>query len=98
MEKFYTVSKNKTWNWLWLRSWAPYCKIQAQIEESRQTLRTFRYDLNKVPYDYTVEMMNKFKGLDLIEFLNEELWMDVHNTVRGGDWDYSQEKKCKNSK
>ena len=36
MEKFYTVSKNKTWSWLWLRSRAPYCKIQTQIEESRE--------------------------------------------------------------
>ena len=36
MEKLYTVSKNKTWSWLWLRSSAPCCKIQAQIEESRE--------------------------------------------------------------
>ena len=36
MEKLYTVSKNKTWSWLWLRSWTPYCKIQAQVEESRE--------------------------------------------------------------
>ena len=36
MEKFYTVSKNKTWSWLWLRSWTPYCQIQTYIEESRE--------------------------------------------------------------
>ena len=36
MEKLYTVSKNKTWSWLWLRSWTPYCQIQTQIEESRE--------------------------------------------------------------
>ena len=76
MEKLYTVSKNKTWNWLWLRSWTPYCKIQAQIEESRQTLRAFSYDLNKVPYDYTVEVMNKFKGLDLVDRVPEWRTMD----------------------
>ena len=36
MEKLYTVSKNKTWSWLWLRSWTPYCQIQTEIEESRE--------------------------------------------------------------
>ena len=38
------------------------------------------YDLNKIPYDYTVEVMNRFKGLDLVEC--KELWMEVHNTVQ----------------
>ena len=39
MEKLYTVSENKTWSWLWLSSWAAYSKIQAEIEESRETTR-----------------------------------------------------------
>ena len=41
-EKLYTVSKNKTWSWLWLRSWAPYCKIQALLEESRENQETIQ--------------------------------------------------------
>ena len=50
MEKLYTVNKNKTRSWLWLRSWTPYCQIQTYIEESRenQTTRPFRYDLNQI--------------------------------------------------
>ena len=67
MEKLYTVSKNKTRSWLWLRSWTPYCQIQTEMEESRETTRPFRYDLNQIPYDYTVEVTNRLKGLDLID-------------------------------
>ena len=55
MEKLYTVSKNKTGSWLWLRSRTPYCQIQTEIEESRETTRPFRYDLNQIPNDYTME-------------------------------------------
>ena len=42
----------------------------------------FRYDLNQIPYDYTVEVKNRFKGLDLMDRLPEELWMEVRNTVQ----------------
>ena len=44
-------------------------------------MRPFRYDLNQTPYDYTVEVTNRFVGLDLIDRVPEELWMEVHNTV-----------------
>ena len=44
--------------------------------------RPFRYDLNKIPYDYAVEVTNRFKGLDLIHTLPEELWTEVRNTVQ----------------
>ena len=40
------------------------------------------YDLNKIPYDYTVEVMNRFKGLDLVDRVPEKLWTEVHNTVQ----------------
>ena len=43
--------------------------------------RPFRYDLNQIPYDYTVEVRNRFKGLDLTERLPDELWTEVHNIV-----------------
>ena len=46
-----------------------------------KTTRPFRYDLNQIPYDYTVEGTNRFKGLDLIDRVSEELWMEVHDIV-----------------
>ena len=45
-------------------------------------MRPFRYDLNQIPYDYTGEVRNRFKGLDLIDRVPEELWTDVSNTVQ----------------
>ena len=44
--------------------------------------RLFRYDLNQIPYDYTVEVTNEFKGLDLTDRVPEELWTEVHNIVQ----------------
>ena len=66
MEKLYTVSKNKTVSWLWLRSWTPYCQFRLKLKKVGETPRLFRYDLNQIPYDYRVEVTNRFKGLDLI--------------------------------
>jgi len=80
MEKLSTVSKNKTGSWLWLRSWTPYCQIQTEIEEGKP-LDLNQYDLNQIPYDYTVEVTNRFKGLDLIDRVPEELWMEVRDIV-----------------
>ena len=47
-----------------------------------KTTRPFRYDLNQIPYDYTVEMRNRFKGLDLIDRVPDELWAEVHDIVQ----------------
>ena len=47
-----------------------------------KTTRPFRYDLKQIPHDYTVEVMNRFKGLDLVDRVPEELWMEVHTTVQ----------------
>ena len=47
-----------------------------------QTARTFRYDLNQIPYDYTVEVTNRFKGLGLIDRVPKELWREVHDIVQ----------------
>ena len=60
-----------------------------------KTTRPFRYDLNQIPYDYTVEMRNRFKGLDLIDTVPDELWNEVHET---GIKTIPMEKKCKKSK
>ena len=46
-----------------------------------KTTRLFRYDLNQILYDYIVKVRNKFKGLDLIDTVPEELWMEVHDVV-----------------
>ena len=51
------------------------------MEESRENLRPFSYDLNQRPCDYTVEVMNRFQGLDLIDRVPEELWMEVCDIV-----------------
>ena len=52
------------------------------MKEVRKTTRPFRYDLNKISYDSTVEVTNRFRGFDLIERVPEKLWMEVHNTVQ----------------
>ena len=82
MEKVYAVSKNKTGNWLWLRSWIPYCQIQTYIEESRENHYTIQVWPNQIPYYYTVEVTNRFKGLYLIDKVSEKLWMEVHDIVQ----------------
>ena len=51
------------------------------MEESRKNHKLLRYDLNQIPYDYIVEVTNRFKGLDLIYGVPEQLWTEVHNTV-----------------
>ena len=52
------------------------------MKKARKNTRPFRYDLNKIPYDYTVEVTNRFKGLDLIDSVPEELWTEVSNIVQ----------------
>ena len=54
-------------------------KFRLKLKKVGKTTRPFRYDLNKIPYDYTVEVRNRFKGLDLINRVPEELWTEVHN-------------------
>ena len=64
-----------------------------------KTTRRFRYDLNQIPYDYTVEVRNRFKGLDLIDRVPEELWTDIHDIVQeAGIKTIPKEKKCKEAK
>ena len=50
--------------------------------KKEKTARPFRYDLNQIPYDYTVEVTNRFKGLDLIDKVPEELWMEIHDIAQ----------------
>ena len=52
------------------------------MKKVRKTTRSFRYDLNQIPYDYTVEVTNRFKGFDLIDRVPEELWTEVCSIVQ----------------
>ena len=64
-----------------------------------KTSRPFRYDLNQIPYDYTIEVRNRFKGPDLIDRVPDELWMQVHDIVQEtGIKTIPMEKKCKKAK
>ena len=56
-------------------------KFRLKLKKVGKTTRPFRYDLNQIPYDYTVEVTNRFKGLDLIDRVPEELRMEVHDIV-----------------
>ena len=61
--------------------------------------RPFRYDLNQIPYNYTVEVTNKFKGLDLVDRMHEELWTEVCNNVQKVvNKTIPKKKKCKKAK
>ena len=57
-------------------------KFRLKLKKVGKTTRPFRYDLNQVPYDYTVEVRNRFKGLDLIDRVPDELWTEVHDIVQ----------------
>ena len=57
-------------------------KFRLKLKKVGKTSRPFRYDLNQIPYDYTVEVRNRFKGLDLIDRVPDELWNKVHDTVQ----------------
>ena len=64
-----------------------------------KTIKPFRYDLNQIPYDYTVEVRNRFKGLDLTDTVPDELWMEVRDIVpETGIKTITMEKKCKKAK
>ena len=69
------------------------------MRKVRKTIRSFKYDLNQIPYDYTVDMTNRFKGLDLIDRVPEELWMEVCDTVQEAVIkNIPKKKKCKKAK
>ena len=56
-------------------------KFRLKLKKVGKITRPFRYDLNQIPYDYTVEVRNRFKGLDLIDRVPDELWTEVHGIV-----------------
>ena len=99
MEKLYIFSKNKTGSCLWLRSLLLFAKLRLQLKKVGKTTRPFTYDLNQIPYDYTVEVTNIFKGLGLIDRVPKELWTEVHDTIQGAVIKtIPKKKKCKKAK
>ena len=77
-----------------------YCiKFRLKLKKVGKTARPFRYDINQIPYDYTVEVRNRFKGLDLIDRVFHELWNEVRDIVEEtGIKTIPMEKKCKKAK
>ena len=74
-------------------------KFRLKLKKVGETTRTFRYDLNQIPFDYTVEVKNRFKGLDLIDRVPEELWMEICNIVQEAVIKkIPRKKKCKKAK
>ena len=74
-------------------------KFRLKLKKVGETTRPFRNDLNQIPYDYTVDVINKFKGLDLIDRVPKELWMEVHDIVQeAGIKTIPKKKKCKKAK
>ena len=71
----------------------------SDLKKVGKTTKPFRYDLNQIPYEYTVEVTNRFKGLDLIDRVPEELWTEVRDTVQEAVIKtIPMEKKCKKAK
>ena len=74
-------------------------KFRLKLKKVEKITRPFRYDLNQIPYDCTVEVRNRFKGLDLIDRVPDELWNEVRDIVQEtGIKTIPMEKKCKKSK
>ena len=74
-------------------------EFRLKLKKVGKTTRPFRYDLNQFPYDYTVEVTNRFKKLDLVDRMHEELWTEVHNTVQEVmTKTIPKKKKCKKAK
>ena len=99
MEKLYTVRKT--------RQGADCCsdhelliaKFRLKLKKVGKTTRLFRYHLNQIPYDYTVEVRNRFKELDLIDIVPDELWTEVSDIVQEtGIKTIPMEKKCEKVK
>ena len=71
-------------------------KFRLKLKKMGKTTRPFRYDLNQTPYDYTVKVTNRFRGLDLTDRVPEELWTEVHDIVEEtGIKIIPKKKKCK---
>ena len=82
MEKLYTVNKTRPGADCGSEHELLITKLRLKLKKIRKTTRPFRYDLNQIPYDYTVEVRNRFKGLDLLDRVPDELWIEVCDIVQ----------------
>ena len=99
MEKLYTDSKTRPGADCGSDHELLIAKFSFKLKKVGKTTRPFRYDLNQIPYDYTVEVTNRFKGLDLIDRVPEELYTDVHDIVQEAVIKtIPKKKKCKKAK
>ena len=99
MEKLYTVKKNKQGADCGSDHELLIAKFRLKLKKVEKTTRPFMYDLNHILYDYTVEVRNRFKGLDLINRVPDELWTEVHDIVQEiGIKTIPKKKKCKKAK
>ena len=99
VEKLYTVSKSRVGANSGSHHELLIAKFRLKLKKVGKTTRPFRYDLNQILYDYTVEVTNRFKGLDLIDRVPEELWTEVCDIVQeAGIKTIPKKKKCKKAK
>ena len=96
METLYTVAKTRPGADCGTDHELLIAKFRLKFKKVGETTRPFRYDLNQIPYDYTVEVRNRFKGLDLRDRVPEELWTEVCDIVQeAGIKTIPKKKKCK---
>ena len=99
MEKLYTVSKTRPGSDCGSDHELLIAKFRLKLKKVGKTTRSFRYDLHQIPYDYKVEVTNRFKGLDLIERVPEELRTKVHDIIQEAVIKIIlKKKKCKKAK
>ena len=99
MEKVYTVNKIRPGTDCGSDHELLITKIRLKLKKVGKIIRPFRYDLNQIPYDYTVEVRNRFKGLDLIDRMPDERWNEVCDIVQEtGIKTILMEKKCRKTK
>ena len=82
MEKVYTVSKTRLGADCDSDDELLTTKFRPKLKKVGKTTRPFRYDLNQIPYDYTVEVRDRFKGLDLIDRVPDELWNEIQTLYK----------------
>ena len=99
MAVFLSVEGNRVFE-QWMASGLSVLLASPSSKQScPSNTRPFRYNLNQIPYDYTVEVRNRFKGLDLIDRVPDELWMEIRDIVQEtGVKTITMEKKCKKAK
>ena len=99
MKKLYTVSKTRQGAGCGSEHEPLIARFRLTLKKIGKTTRPFRYDLNQIPYDYTVEVTNRFKALDVIDRVPEELWTEVHNIVQEAMIKtIPKKKKCKKAR